>query len=73
MPSERMQTRIDLPFDQVEEASSHRDRATMLERDGDGDGANAMALLDESLAISNELGMRPLTERILALREILLA
>ena len=45
----------------------------MLERDGDGDGANAMALLYESLAISNELGMRPLTERILALREILLA
>jgi len=73
MPSERMQTRIDLLFDQIEEASNHRDRATMLERDGDGDGANAMALLDESLAISNELGMRPLTERILALREILLA
>ena len=73
MPRERMPTRLDLRFDQVEEASNHRDRATMLERDGDGDGANAMALLDESLAISNELGMRPLTERILALREILLA
>ena len=30
-----------------------------------------MTLLDESLAISSELGMRPLMERVLSLREIL--
>ena len=31
------------------------------------------ALLDESLRISTELGMRPLTERVLSKREILKA
>ena len=31
-----------------------------------GDRAKAIALLDESLAISSELGMRPLMERVLA-------
>ena len=31
----------------------------------------AMSLLDESLAISSELGMRPLMERVLSGREIL--
>jgi len=31
----------------------------------------AMSLLDESLAISSELGMRPLMERVLSRREIL--
>ncbi len=30
-----------------------------------GDRAKAMSLLDESLAISTELGMRPLVERVL--------
>ncbi len=30
-----------------------------------------MSLLDESLAISSELGMRPLMERVLSQREIL--
>ena len=30
-----------------------------------------MSLLDESLAISSELGMRPLMERVLSRREIL--
>ena len=50
------------------------DYADMLkERDADGDGAKAMALLDESLAISSELGMRPLMERVLSRREILKA
>ena len=38
---------------------------TLLERDGEGDQATATALLDESLAISSELGMRPLMERVL--------
>ncbi|MCH8281148.1 MAG: tetratricopeptide repeat protein, partial [Chloroflexi bacterium] len=43
----------------------------LLQRDGDGDRAKAMSLLDESLAISSELGMRPLMERVLSRREIL--
>jgi len=38
-----------------------------------GDREKAMSLLDESLAISNELGMRPLLERVLSRREILRA
>ena len=42
-------------------------------RDGSGDTARAIVLLDESLAISSELGMRPLMERVLARREILKA
>jgi DNA-binding CsgD family transcriptional regulator/RecA/RadA recombinase len=33
------------------------------------DRAKAMALLDESLAISQELGMRPLLEKVVALKE----
>jgi hypothetical protein len=32
-----------------------------------------MALLDEALRISRELGMRPLMERVLARRQILTA
>jgi len=32
-----------------------------------------MSLLDESLAISSELGMRPLMERVLSQRDILRA
>jgi tetratricopeptide (TPR) repeat protein len=36
-----------------------------------GDRAKAMALLDEALAISRELGMRPLMERVLSRRQIL--
>ena len=35
--------------------------------------AKAMNLLDESLALSTELGMRPLMERVLSRREILKA
>ena len=50
------------------------DYADMLrERDGEGDLAKAVSLLDESLAISSELGMRPLMERVLSRREILRA
>ena len=37
------------------------------------DKAKAAAMLDESLAISTELGMRPLMERVLSRREILKA
>ena len=42
----------------------------LRERDGEGDREKAMALLDESLSISRELGMRPLKERLeVALRD----
>ena len=48
------------------------DYADMLrERAGEGDRAKTMSLLDESLAISTELGMRLLMERVLSRREIL--
>ena len=43
----------------------------LRERNGPEDPAKAMALLDEALAISSELGMRPLMERVLSRREIL--
>jgi len=43
----------------------------LLERNVEGDRAMAISLLDESLAISSELGMRPLMERVLSRREIL--
>jgi len=46
---------------------------TLLQRDESGDREKAMSLLDESLAISSELGMRPLMERVLSRREILKA
>ena len=50
------------------------DYADMLrERNNHGDLAKAVSLLDESLAISRELGMRPLMERVLSRREILKA
>jgi tetratricopeptide (TPR) repeat protein len=45
----------------------------LVERNSEGDQANATSLLDESLAISRELGMRPLMERVLSRREILKA
>ena len=43
----------------------------LRERNGEGDRAKAVSLLDESLTISRELGMRPLMERALSRREIL--
>ena len=41
----------------------------LLERDGAGDKAKATSLLDESLLISTDLGMRPLMERVLSRRK----
>ena len=38
----------------------------LLQRDETGDREMAMSLLDESLAISTELGMRPLMERVIS-------
>jgi len=43
----------------------------LRQRNADGDRAKAISLLGESLAISSELGMRPLMERVLSRREIL--
>ena len=45
----------------------------LLDRDEPGDREKAIELQDEALAITQKLGMRPLTERILARREILRA
>ena len=45
----------------------------LMQRSSPGDREKAVPLLDESLAISCELGMRPLMERVLARREILKA
>ena len=46
---------------------------TLRERGNDGDKEQAVALFDESLTISSDLGMRPLMERVLSRREILKA
>ena len=46
---------------------------TLLQRNDTGDREKATALLDESLTITSELGMRPLMERVLSRREILRA
>ena len=40
-------------------------------KESEEDRRRAITLLDESLAISSELGMRPLMERVLSRREIL--
>jgi len=45
----------------------------LRERDGDGDRAKAMSFLEESLAITSELGMRPLLERVRSRLDILKA
>ena len=45
----------------------------LLERNEEGDSDKATGMLVESLAISTELGMRPLMERVLSRREILKA
>ena len=40
----------------------------LRERNGEGERARAVSLLDESLATSSELGMRPLMDRMLSRR-----
>jgi tetratricopeptide (TPR) repeat protein len=58
----------------TELAWSLHDYADMLlERDGDGDKVKATSLLDKSLQISSDLGMRPLMERVSSKRDILKA
>ena len=44
---------------------------TLLRRNSEGDQAKATSLLDDSLAISSELGMRPLMERVLSRQKAL--
>ncbi len=46
---------------------------SLLERDESGDKEKAVELQDEAIAIAQELGMKPLVERVLAKREILKA
>ncbi len=46
---------------------------TLLQRNEPGDREKAVSLLEESLAISGELSMRPLMERVLSRRDILKA
>ncbi len=46
---------------------------TLLQRNNPGDREKAISLLDESLSISSELGMRPLMERVLSRRDIMKA
>ena len=46
---------------------------TLSNLNTDADQTKAVALLDESLTISSELGMRPLMEMVLSQREILKA
>ena len=42
---------------------------TLLQQNGPGDREKAMSVMEEALAISRELGMLPLTERIIALQQ----
>ncbi len=50
------------------------DYADLLrERDNPGDREQAVAMYDESLQIATEIGMRPLTERVLSRKDILKA
>lgn len=46
---------------------------TLLQRNDQGDREKAMSLLDGSLALSSELGIRPLILRMLSRRDILKA
>jgi predicted ATPase len=46
---------------------------TLLQRNASGDRQKAMSLLNESMSISRELGMRPLMERVLSRRDFLRA
>ena len=55
-------------------AESCADYAEMLlDRDEPGDREKATELQDEAISIAQELGMKPLLERVLAKREILKA
>ena len=72
---ETLRSSLEEIFKQMEQlALTYCDYADMLiQRNGEGDRSKAMSLLDESLAISSELGMGPLMERALSPRDILVA
>ncbi|MCH7624696.1 MAG: tetratricopeptide repeat protein [Chloroflexi bacterium] len=57
----------------LERASTSSPRTEEVLRQAQDDRTKAVAMLDEALAISTELGMRPLMERVLSRREILKA
>jgi hypothetical protein len=66
--------RPELAWSLCDYADVLRERAsTSSAQASPGDRQKAMSLLDESLRISRELGMRPLMERVLSRREILKA
>ena len=66
--------RTELAWSLCDYADMLLDPSTSSGRTAEGDRHNkAMRLLDESLKISTELGMRPLMERVLSRREILKA
>ncbi len=45
----------------------------LMERDGPGDREKAVELQDEAIKIAQEIGMKPLLERVLSQREMLKA
>ena len=47
----------------------HDYAGALLQRNGPGDSEKALSLIDESLAISSDLGMRPLMERAESVKE----
>ncbi|HZA25121.1 MAG TPA: tetratricopeptide repeat protein, partial [Dehalococcoidia bacterium] len=49
--------------------SCHDYAGALLQRNNTGDLAKAKSLLDEALTISQQLGMRPLIERVLGIQE----
>ena len=65
LASERLRRRIARQLDEAEEAVSRVEWGFV------GTRAKAVCLLDQSLAISRELGMRPLVGRVLSKREIM--
>ena len=67
LASERLKRQIGCLLDEAEEAVSRVEWEVVRAR------AKAVCLLDESLATSRELGMRPLMQRVLSRREILRA
>ena len=67
LPQSQVPARTELAWTCFDYADSLR------ERRGEGDRAKAITLLDESLTISSDLGMRPLMERVLSRRETLKA
>ena len=63
--------RSELAWSCCDYADMLKDPSTSSGRAAEENQAKATALLDESLAISTELGMRPLMERVLSRREVL--